>query len=475
MIVSNTIFQEPPVLTGKSKFKALAQAIREGIVSGQLQPEAKLPPVRELAYQIGVTPGTVARAYQLLTDEGRLRAVVGRGTFVAGSSQRSPYVPSPAILVADDRMAQDAQVAHLLSPKMPDVGQGQMIRDGLRHLAETMPAEHLLRYPDRQTDLAARQAIAAYLGADRVGAYTVEDIVTAHGGQSAIVMILQTILHGARPVVAVDALSYGGFRYAAAMCRADVVAVSWDREGPDPAAFEALIKAHGVQVFCTSSEVCNPTVRHTTPARRQEIAQIAQRYGVHVVDDDCYRLMRARALGPSYRALLPDLGWHVVSPAKSISAALRIGFALAPQGWTSALVRTATFSSFGVTRLMTDLYAHLLAQPGIDHVLDAVRDRIGQDVRAAVNALGMYKLNWSEDVPFIWLELPLGWRSGEFLQAADAAGVLIKSADDFALRDGRSVHAVRIAINGLVPHQNFVDAMQVLRDLLADPPQKIPV
>ena len=474
MIVPDTIFKSPLGLAGKSKFRALAQAIREAIVSGQLAPEAKLPPVRDLAYQIGVTPGTVARAYQLLTEEGRLIAVVGRGTFVAGA-QRSLRPASPALLAADDRMSQAAEVAHLLSPKMPDLGQGQMIRDALHHLAETMPTEQLLRYPDRQTDLAARLAVAGYLDADRIGAFTVEDIVIAHGGQSAVVMILQTILHGARPVVAVDALSYGGFRYAAAMCRADVVGVPWDADGPDPAAFEALVKAQGVQVFCTASEVCNPTVRHTTPARRTQIAQIAQRYNVHVLDDDCYRLMRTAHIGPSYRALLPDLGWHVVSPAKSISAALRIGFALAPQGWTSALVRTATFNSFGVTRLMTDLYAHLLAQPGIDAVLDGVRERIAQDIRAAVNVLGMYRLNWSEDVPFLWLELPMGWRSGEFLQAADAAGVLIKSADDFALRDGRSVHAVRIAVNGLVPHDSFVSALYVLRDLLAQPPQRISV
>ena len=474
MIVSDTIFKSHLGVAGKAKFKALAQAIREGIVSGQLPPDTKLPPVRDLAYRVGVTPGTVARAYQMLTDEGRLVASVGRGTFVA-AAQRSPRPAGPAALLADDRMSHAAGVAHLLSPKMPDMGQGQMIRDAMHHLADTMPAEQLLRYPDRQTDLAAREAIAAYLSVERIGAFVVDDIVTAHGGQSAVVMILQTILHGVRPVVAVDVLSYGGFRYAATMCRADVVGVPWDADGPDPAAFEALIKAHSVQVFCTSSEVSNPTVRHTTPARRAEIARIAQRYGVHVLDDDCYRLMRTAHKGQSYRALLPELGWHVISPSKSISAALRIGFALAPQGWTSALVRTATFSSFGVTRLMTDLYAHVLSQPGIDAVLDAVRDRIAQDIRAAVNVLGMYNLNWSEDVPFVWLELPLGWRTGEFLQAADAAGVLIKSADDFALRDGRTVHAIRIAVNGLVPHQDFVNALQVLRDLLAHPPQRISV
>jgi DNA-binding transcriptional regulator YhcF (GntR family) len=159
MIVSDTIFTTALGAAGKSKFKALAQAIRAAIISGQLAPEAQLPPVRDLAYQIGVTPGTVARAYQLLIEEGRLVAMVGRGTFVA-AAPRSPAAPSPATLAADDRMAQAAEVAHLLSPKMPDMGQGQMIRDALHHLAETMPTDQLLRYPDRQTDLAARLAPA---------------------------------------------------------------------------------------------------------------------------------------------------------------------------------------------------------------------------------------------------------------------------------------------------------------------------
>ena len=49
----------------------------------------------------------------------------------------------------------------------------------------------------------------------------------------------------------------------------------------------------------------------------------------------------------------------------------------------------------------------------------------------------------------------------------------IKPAEDFALRDGRSVHAVRIAINGLMPHQDFVAAMATLRGLLDRPAEQL--
>ena len=35
----------------------------------------RLPPVRDLGYRLGITPGTVARAYGILTDEGVLEKV----------------------------------------------------------------------------------------------------------------------------------------------------------------------------------------------------------------------------------------------------------------------------------------------------------------------------------------------------------------------------------------------------------------
>ncbi|MEJ6398926.1 aminotransferase-like domain-containing protein [Yoonia sp. 208BN28-4] len=476
MIVSDTKWTPDLSNAGRSKYKALAAAIREGIVSGQLSSGEQLPPVRELAFRVGVTPGTVARAYSVLTDEGRLNAGVGRGTFVAkarGIAQ--PVLATPDAPVMLDPVLDHPEQAHLLSPKMPEAGQGALIRDAMTRLAQNMLPDQLLRYPSRDTDIAARASFAASVADAPVGPFELEDVVLANGGQSAIVMILQTVLTGTAPVIAVDELSYGGFRSAAMLCRAKVVGVPWDNAGPVPAALEHMIKTEGVQVFCTSAEVCNPIVRSATPERRQEIARMAERYGVHIVDDDCYRLMRTPHAGPSYRALLPDLGWYVTSPSKSITAALRIGFAIAARGWTSHLVRTSTFQSFGVTRLITDLYADIMAQPQMDAVMDGVQARIAQDVRAAVNILGRYQLTWSETVPFIWLELPLGWRAGEFCQAAEASGVLLKSADDFALRDSRSIHAVRIALNGQVSHERFAQAMRTLRDLLDHPPERISV
>ena len=118
-----------------------------------------------------------------------------------------------------------------------------------------------------------------------IGAFTAEELVLTHGAQNAIITVMQTVLTGPEPVVAVEDLTYTGFRRAAALCRARVVSVQTDEEGPVVAHLEKLVREEGVQLFCTSSEVNNPTVRFTSARRRQEIAKLARRLGLHVLEE----------------------------------------------------------------------------------------------------------------------------------------------------------------------------------------------
>ena len=69
------------------KYLKLLRALEAGVRAGQLPPGMKLPPVRTLAFKLGITPGTVARAYRMAVDEGLLEATTGRGTFVRRRTQ----------------------------------------------------------------------------------------------------------------------------------------------------------------------------------------------------------------------------------------------------------------------------------------------------------------------------------------------------------------------------------------------------
>jgi GntR family transcriptional regulator len=64
-------------------YRQLAEQIRESIATGRLQPDEKLPSVRELSRALVVNPNTIARVYTELERDGVLNTRPGLGVFVA--------------------------------------------------------------------------------------------------------------------------------------------------------------------------------------------------------------------------------------------------------------------------------------------------------------------------------------------------------------------------------------------------------
>ena len=63
-------------------YQEIAESLRRRIAAGELRAGDKLPPVRHLARQWDCTPGTVSRAYAILTEEGLVMGQRGGGTHV---------------------------------------------------------------------------------------------------------------------------------------------------------------------------------------------------------------------------------------------------------------------------------------------------------------------------------------------------------------------------------------------------------
>jgi DNA-binding transcriptional regulator YhcF (GntR family) len=81
-------------------YEQIIQQVQEGVATGRLQPGDRLPPVRQLADELEIAPGTVARAYGELERVGVVVTEGARGTRVAERVQQ-PLTPEhrPATLV----------------------------------------------------------------------------------------------------------------------------------------------------------------------------------------------------------------------------------------------------------------------------------------------------------------------------------------------------------------------------------------
>lgn len=69
--------------TGKPIYRQIMDGVKLVIVSEELSSEEKLPSVRGFAKQLRVNPATVAKAYNLLQQEGFIVLRQGQGAFVA--------------------------------------------------------------------------------------------------------------------------------------------------------------------------------------------------------------------------------------------------------------------------------------------------------------------------------------------------------------------------------------------------------
>lgn len=465
-----------PTLTGSSlaeagtpKYLALTRALRDAIRTGQLAEGAQLPTVRDLAYRLSVTPGTVSRAYQIATQEGLLEATVGRGTFVAASSPR--LGPTQSLFVERDAWVSAGRV-DLRAPRLPDVGQTEVFAQILRKMADGISSKWL-EYTRQSDEGPLRAAIVDWLGDRMLGPIGPDDIMLNHGGQNGIALILNCCLRGDRPVVLTEDLSYPGFRYAARAARAEVVGVELDDEGLRPDALEAACRRYGPQVLCVTPETQNPTTARMGRQRRLDIVSIARKYDLHIVEDECYAPTQSDL--PSLRALAPERVWFVGSLSKSVSAALRFGFAVCPTGMGEAGRLTAQHSFFALARPVSELCLELLTSGQGAEIRARVQQDLSERLQIMVNRLGAFDLKWQPGMPFGWLRLPQGWRASTFTRMAEEQGVLVRSADEYAMFHGRAPNAVRLAVVGNIPRQQYESGLAALGHLLPRPPSDMAV
>jgi DNA-binding transcriptional regulator YhcF (GntR family) len=85
----------------------LAWSLRRAIESGRLRPGDRLPPLRELAIEVGVNANTLRAAYAKLESEGLIETRHGSGTYVTGAHERRDLSP---LVGAASRAARDAGV-----------------------------------------------------------------------------------------------------------------------------------------------------------------------------------------------------------------------------------------------------------------------------------------------------------------------------------------------------------------------------
>jgi len=118
-------------------YEQIAGELRSLLVSGQLLPGDPLPPVRQLAIDLGVHFNTVAQAYRTLAEEGWLELRRGRGVQVLDRKT------SPANSRARENFSRDLNrlLAQALGDGVPEKAIQTELGQRLRNLPSRSPGK----------------------------------------------------------------------------------------------------------------------------------------------------------------------------------------------------------------------------------------------------------------------------------------------------------------------------------------------
>ncbi len=259
-----TILLEHISLTDGRKYHRIIRGIQAALDDGSLRPGDRLPPQRELADALGVTLGTVTRAYREIVKLGLAKGETGRGTFVA-------------------RREDEEFTLHALHNRIEREGGGVIrfdlnfpVPEGTPDLAAMLAElsgqpslQELLRYQPTAGLIQHRRAACRWLKRHKIEVDP-ENIAITAGAQHAIFVALASQL-APGDGLAVDCSTYPGILNIAGLGHLRLVAVEGDGQGMRPEALEKAASRHHLKAVYLIPTLHNPTTVTMGPEAAQRV------------------------------------------------------------------------------------------------------------------------------------------------------------------------------------------------------------
>jgi DNA-binding transcriptional MocR family regulator len=408
-------------------YLAVANDIAGLIAAGQLRPLERVPSVRRLAQQRGVSVTTAVASLRMLEARGLIEARPKSGYFVARHRAPPPEpeavrLPRTARLVGAQAMLKRLADASL-SPTVARLGQAipdpamfpeKALRASLVRAARRAP-ELLSTYPRRMGgSMALREQIAAHYA--HIGArINADDIIVTNGCTEALVLAVRAV---AQPgdTIAVESPTYFGFLQMAENLGVKVLEIpTHPRDGISIEALRELLASRtgkSVRACTVIPNFSNPTGSAMTRARKQDLVKLCREADIALIEDDVYgdlqhagpRPLPCKAFDRDGRVLLCS------SFSKTLAPGARIGF-IAPGRYRDTLRAVKMMISGATAPLQQEMLADYMQNGRYERYLRKLRQqfaqqvsRVSQSVQAAFPA--GTKLSRPQGGFVLWVELP---------------------------------------------------------------------
>ncbi|MDD2648598.1 MAG: PLP-dependent aminotransferase family protein [Eubacteriales bacterium] len=295
------------------------------------------------------------------------------------------------------------------------------------------------------------------------------EILPISGSTQAMDLLCKTLINPGDTILAENPTFLGNMQ-CMRLYQANIVPVSTDNGGVILEDLEEKIKKHHPKMLYIIPTFQNPTGITLAADRREKIAELAEKYGVIIAEDDPYRDLRYRGTALPTIKSYDKAGWviYLGSFSKLISPGMRVGFLVSGQPLLRKLTvgkQSADVHTSNLTEAIIDAYLRSGKLPA--HIKD-ICSFYGEQMNAMLSELSKFPAGTTHTQPdgglFIWAALPNGINALDMLKKCIEHHVAYVPGTHFFV-DGGHLNTLRLNFS-MSPVDKIHEGMTALREVL---------
>lgn len=443
--------------SGQKKYEMVASRIERLVRSGALLTGGKLPSIRSMAGQMRLSIMTVLEGYRRLEERGIIESRPQSGYYVRPPQLRAPLKP----VKLPDARAESIRL-HTGRVRIPEEVERLVMdsqREGRVPLGAGFPAPEF--FPSEQLGIRLSRAVRrdpkgvnAYstgMGAERLrqslslrmldaGVEAMPDEIVVSGGATQALLLSLRAVCKSGDTVAVESPGYFGFYSLLNFLNLKALEIPSDPEaGFSVDVLERMVRKN-MRIACVllCANYANPTGAVMPEPEKSRLAELCEKRGIPIIEDDIYGDLSYGARPPALKAFNPEGVIYVSSMSKMLAPGYRIGWAAGGR-YHRDVLRCHGMAVLSVALPNQMALAMYLEDGGMRGHLQRLRKRYAENMALFRNAVARcFPAGTGTSDPggghFLWVRLPSGVDSRRLAAQAFARGISVAPGVIFSSR-----------------------------------------
>ncbi|MHA4812312.1 aminotransferase-like domain-containing protein [Flavitalea flava] len=401
----------------------VAEGLEKMIGEETLRIGDKLPSVRMLSEEYGISMGTAFQAYYHLEGKGLIEARPKSGYYVRFNFRRLPGLPRVS---EPEQMASPVSVQDMIAAVFSNISSDDLINFSIAapHLS-LLPAAKLnkslvhamrasrhygIQYEDIQGNRELRRQLAK-LAFNWGGKVKEEEVVITAGCMEALAMCLKAVTQPGDTVAIENPTYFGIFQVIESMGLKILEIPADPITGLDPAHLEALMDKFPIKACVFVTNFSNPLGSCMPDEKKKALVELITRRRIPLIEDDIYGELYFGRHRPKTCKTFDKEGWvlQCSSLSKSLAPGYRIGWAI-PGRFTGQVVRLKLIHTVTGTTITQQAIAHFLSIGRYEYHLKKLRKALHTQCLRYTQAIMSYfpegtKISRPQGGFVLWLEL----------------------------------------------------------------------